>query len=100
MKNTLSAVHALSWPALLLATAISAQQPGTLPAPSIRDEEAAKLPYTYSIAGFEDQGAFTLWSTRSGSGPPNSPAERRKLREPFPAEIGGTDEPGRCRRHA
>ncbi len=28
--------------------------------PSIPNEEAAKLPYTYSIAGFEDQGTFTL----------------------------------------
>jgi hypothetical protein len=60
MKNTLSAVHAISWPALLLATAISAQQPGTSPASSLPDEEAAKLPYTYSIAGSEDRGTFTL----------------------------------------
>jgi len=28
--------------------------------PSISNEEAAKLPYTYSLAGFEDQGTFTL----------------------------------------
>jgi hypothetical protein len=60
MENTLSAVHAISWLALLLATAISAQQPGTSPTSSLPDEEAAKLPYTYSIAGFEDRGTFTL----------------------------------------
>ncbi len=28
--------------------------------PSIPNEEAAKLPYAYSLAGFEDQGSFTL----------------------------------------
>jgi putative CocE/NonD family hydrolase len=60
MKNARNAVHLAFWPTLLLTGAMSAQQPATQPAPSVLDEEAAKLPYTYSIAGFEDRGTFTL----------------------------------------
>ncbi len=60
MRDPLNTVLVASWLLLLLATAISAQQPGRPPAPSLSDEEASGLPYTYSIAGFEDQGTFTL----------------------------------------
>ena len=49
-------------PVLFFAAALGQQPPATpaQPAPAITDQEAAKLPYSYSISGFEDQGAFTL----------------------------------------
>ncbi len=52
----------LALSSVLVFTAALAQQPPTPAptAPAITDQEAAKLPYSYSIAGFEDQGAFTL----------------------------------------
>ena len=60
MKNALNAATIVFGLSLLLTAALPAQQQGTPAAPSVPDEEAARLPYTYSMAGFEDQGIFTL----------------------------------------
>ncbi len=60
MKNTLHTIHVVFWLILLSVVALSGQQPSTPPAPFPSDQEAAGLPYAYSIAGFEDEGTFTL----------------------------------------
>ncbi|RPJ57311.1 MAG: CocE/NonD family hydrolase [Acidobacteria bacterium] len=51
----------LAWVFLITFLPLSFAQDAPKPQkPSIPDEEAAKLAYTYSLAGFEDQGSFTL----------------------------------------